>query len=69
MNKKKFPEGFFTKDRPIAKPKFIDADGLREYWLTNGKTREYTTQTISLIRLIISQPKMFSQLFMRIGKT
>ena len=26
MNKKKFPEGFFTKDRPIAKPRYIDAE-------------------------------------------
>ena len=44
MNKKKFPEGFFTKDRPIAKPRYIDADGLREYWLTNGKNeRVYNT--------------------------
>ena len=44
MTKKKFPEGFFTKDRPIAKPRYIDADGLREYWLTNGKNeRVYNT--------------------------
>ena len=44
MNKKKFPEGFLTKDRPVAKPKFIDADDLREYWLTNGKNeRVYNT--------------------------
>ena len=26
MNKKKFPEGFFTKDRPIAKPKYVNAE-------------------------------------------
>lgn len=26
MTKKQFPEGFFTKDRPIAKPRYINAD-------------------------------------------
>lgn len=26
MTKKQFPEGFFTKDRPIAKPKYVNAE-------------------------------------------
>ena len=26
MTKKQFPEGFFTKDRPIAKPKYLNAE-------------------------------------------
>ena len=28
MNKKKFPEGFFTKDRPIAKPKYLNSEDM-----------------------------------------
>jgi hypothetical protein len=44
MTKKQFPEGFFAKDRPIAKPRFIDADDLRECWLNNGENeRVYNT--------------------------
>ena len=44
MTKKQFPDGFFTKDRPIAKPRLIDSDDLREYWLTNGENeRVYNT--------------------------
>ena len=41
MNKSKDSN---IKDRPIAKPRYIDADGLWEYWLTNGKNeRVYNT--------------------------
>ena len=28
MTKKQFPEGFFTKDRPIAKPKYLNAEDM-----------------------------------------